>query len=52
MADIESPIPVEGTPAEDIDMEESAETGAGAGEEVANVTEMEPETPKLVLFAE
>jgi hypothetical protein len=49
MADIENQTPVEGTPAEDIEMDEGAE--AGTAEEV-NLTEMEPETPKLVLFAE
>ncbi|KAK3208882.1 hypothetical protein GRF29_69g38105 [Pseudopithomyces chartarum] len=49
MADIENQTPVEGTPAEDIEMDEGAE--AGAVEEV-NLTELEPETPKLVLFAD
>lgn len=51
MADIENQTPVEGTSADDIDMEEGADAGAGVGEE-ANLTELEPETPKLVLFPE
>ncbi|KAJ4360073.1 uncharacterized protein N0V89_000632 [Didymosphaeria variabile] len=51
MADIENQTPVEGTPADDVDMEEGADAGAGAGEE-ANLTELEPETPKLVLFSD
>lgn len=49
MADIENQTPVEGTPADDIDMEERTEAGAG---EDANLTELEPEAPKLVLFSE
>lgn len=49
MADIENQTPVEGTPAEDIEMNEGAEAGAA---EETNLTELEPETPKLVLFAE
>lgn len=51
MADIESQTPVEETPADDVDMEEGADAGAGEGEE-RTLTELEPETPKLVLFAE
>lgn len=51
MADIENQTPIEGTPAEDVEMEEGAEAGAEAGAET-NLTELEPETPKLVLFAE
>lgn len=55
MADIEQQTPVAETPVEDVEMEEGA--GAGAGDapgEEAGLTEMEPEpeTPKLVLFAE
>jgi hypothetical protein len=41
MADIEQQTPVEETPAEDVEME---------GDE--GLTELEPEAPKLVLFAE
>lgn len=48
MADIENQTPIEGTPAEDIEMDEGAEAGAAE----TNLTELEPETPKLVLFAE
>lgn len=50
MADIEQQTPIEGTPAEDVEME-GGDAGAGAGDE-AGLTEMEPEAPKLVLFAE
>lgn len=55
MADSENPTPVEQTPvAEDVDMGEgAAEAGAGAGAGAdTGLTEMEPETPKLVLFSE
>jgi len=48
MADIEQQTPIEGTPVDDTEMGEGA---VGAGEE-ASLTEMEPKTPKLVLFAE
>lgn len=53
MADSENPTPVEQTPAaEDVDMGEGAAEGsAGAGADTG-LTEMEPETPKLVLFSE
>ena len=53
MADSENPTPVEQTPvAEDVDMGEgAAEAGAGDAT-VTGLTEMEPETPKLVLFSE
>lgn len=51
MADSEQPTPIEGTPAADVDMAEIA-AGAGAGEEETGMTELEPEQPKLVLFAE
>jgi hypothetical protein len=50
MADIESNTPIDEVPADDMEMDDSA-TGAGAGNETG-LTEMEPETPKLVLFAE
>ncbi|KAF2243019.1 hypothetical protein BU26DRAFT_523992 [Trematosphaeria pertusa] len=50
MADIEQQTPIEGTPAEDVEME-GGDAGAGAGDE-AGLTEMEPEAPKLVLFAD
>jgi hypothetical protein len=48
MADIEQQSSIEATPVHDIEMGDSA---AGAGEETG-LTELEPETPKLVLFAE
>jgi hypothetical protein len=47
MADIEQ-TPVEDTPVDDVEM---GDTAGGAGEELG-LTEMEPEVPKLVLFAE
>lgn len=49
MADIEQQIPVEETPIDDVEMGDSA---AGAREEETGLTEMEPEAPKLMLFAE
>ncbi|KAL5113848.1 hypothetical protein ACEQ8H_008268 [Pleosporales sp. CAS-2024a] len=52
MADSEQPIPIEEKRAEDVDMEEqAADAGAGTGED-PGLTELEPETPKLVLFAD
>lgn len=51
MADIEQQTPVVETPVEDVEMEEGAGAGDAPGEE-AGLTEMEPEAPKLVLFAE
>ena len=50
MADSEQQTPVEETPVADVEMDEGAE--AGAEGEDANLTQMEPETPKLNLFAE
>ena len=50
MADTENPTPIEGTPVGDVEMGDGAGE-EGAGEETA-LTELEPETPKLVLFAE
>lgn len=55
MADSEQPTPIEGTPAADVEMgEEGIETGAETGADGAEtgLTQLEPETPKLVLFAE
>jgi hypothetical protein len=52
MADIEQQTPIEETPVDDVEMgEQGADSAAGAGEET-DLTEMEPEGPKLVLFAE
>jgi hypothetical protein len=52
MADIEDQTPIEETPVDDVEMgETAADAAAGAGEETG-LTEMEPEVPKLVLFAE
>lgn len=48
MADIEQQTPIEETPVDDVEMGDST---AGAGEETG-LTELEPEAPKLVLFAE
>ncbi|KAJ4310483.1 hypothetical protein N0V94_008427 [Neodidymelliopsis sp. IMI 364377] len=54
MADSEEPTPIEGTPAADVEMgEESAVEPASAPVEGENgLTEMETETPGLVLFAD
>ena len=52
MADLEQQTPTEGTPVDDVEMSEGVgDAAAGAGEETL-LPEMEPETPKLVLFAE
>jgi hypothetical protein len=52
MADIENQTPVEETSVDDVEMGETvANAAADAGEETG-LTEMEPEVPKLVLFAE
>jgi hypothetical protein len=51
MADSEQLTPIEGTPAADVEMGEEVTADASAGEETG-MTELEPETPKLLLFAE
>jgi hypothetical protein len=55
MADTENQTPIEETPVDDVEMGETAgdagDAAAGTGEETG-LTEMEPEAPKLVLFAE
>ncbi|KAE8871224.1 hypothetical protein PTNB73_02683 [Pyrenophora teres f. teres] len=52
MADIEQQTPVE-TPIDDVEMEGTGDAGAGAGAGEENLlAEIEPETPKLVLFAD
>jgi hypothetical protein len=48
MADSEEQTPITETPVDDIEMGDSA---VGAGEETG-LTKLEPEAPKLVLFAE
>jgi hypothetical protein len=48
MADSEQQTPITEMPFDDVEMGDST---AGAGEETG-LTELEPETPKLVLFAE
>ena len=52
MADLEEHTPIAGTPIEDMVMAGADDAGAGAGEETILLPEIEPETPKLVLFAE
>lgn len=52
MADSEQPTPIEDTPAADVEMGEEFAADAGAGEEETGLIELEPERPKLVLFAE
>lgn len=49
MADIEQQTPVEETPTNDVEMNEGAGDAPGGDVEL---TQMEPEAPKLVLFAE
>lgn len=52
MADTEQQTPIEGTPLDDVEMGESAgDAVAGAGED-NGLADIEPETPKLVRFAE
>ncbi|CAN9103368.1 unnamed protein product [Alternaria alternata] len=51
MADLEQQTPIEGTPVNDIEMEGAGDAEAGAGETTL-LPEIEPETPKLVLFAD
>jgi hypothetical protein len=56
MADIEQQTPIEGTPAEDVEMDEGAgdapaDASADVGGETTLLPEIEPE-PKLILFAE
>jgi hypothetical protein len=48
MADTEQQTPIADTPVDDVEMGDRA---AGAGEGTG-LTELEPEAPKLVLFAE
>jgi hypothetical protein len=56
MADVEDQSPIEGTPAEDVEMDDETTAGDAAGDaagtETAELTQLEPEMPKLVLFAE
>ncbi|KAH7072475.1 hypothetical protein FB567DRAFT_538237 [Paraphoma chrysanthemicola] len=49
MADLEQQTPVEETPVDDVEMGDGA--GEGAAEETG-LTELEPDVPKLVLFAD
>ena len=50
MADIER-APIEETPGDDVEMVEGGDATAGAGEDTG-LPELEPEVPRLVLFAE
>jgi hypothetical protein len=52
MADAEEQTPIGGTPAEDVEMDEDT-TAADAADasEAAELTQLEPETSTLVLFA-
>jgi hypothetical protein len=52
MADIEQQTPIEETQGADVEMDVDATEGAAAAGEETGLTEMEPEVPKLVLFAE
>lgn len=52
MADSEQQTPIEETPVDDVEMGEGAgDATAGTGDETG-LPEIEPETPKLILFAE
>jgi hypothetical protein len=52
MAEIERQTPIEDTFIDDVDMGEGAGDVAAGGGEDTGLAEIEPETPKLVLFAE
>jgi hypothetical protein len=52
MVESEQPMPIEDTPTADVEMGEEVAADAGAGEEETGMTELEPEQPKLMLFAE
>jgi hypothetical protein len=52
MADIEQQTPTEGTPADDVEMGDGAGDAAAGATDGPGLTEMEPEAPKLLLFAE
>jgi hypothetical protein len=56
MAEVEDQTPIEGTPAEDVEMDDETTAadaaGDAAGAETAELTQLEPEAPKLILFAE
>jgi hypothetical protein len=52
MADLEQQTPIEGTPIDDVEMGEGAgDAAASVGEETL-LPDIEPEMPKLDLFAE
>ncbi|KAF2824424.1 hypothetical protein CC86DRAFT_55681 [Ophiobolus disseminans] len=52
MADIEQQTPIEETPVDDVEMGDGAGDAAAGAREETGLTEMEPEFPKLVLFAD
>jgi hypothetical protein len=52
MADLEQQTPIEQTPVDDVEMGDSAGDSAAGAVQETGLTEMEPETPKMVLFAE
>jgi hypothetical protein len=52
MADMEQSTPAEETPVYDVDMAEGADAAAAGTGEDTGLPEIEPDTPKLVLFAE
>jgi hypothetical protein len=52
MADMEQSTPADDTPVYDVDMAEDADAAAAAAGDDTGLPKIEPETPKLVLFAE
>jgi hypothetical protein len=52
MADSVQPTPSEGTPVAGVEMGDEVVAVAHVGEDEAGLTELEPEMPRLVLFAE
>lgn len=56
MADVEDQTPIEGTTAEDVEMDDETTAANAAGDaegaETAELTQLEPEAPKLIIFAD
>jgi hypothetical protein len=52
MADVEQQTPIEGTPIDDVEMDDGAGNAEVGTAEETGLTQLEPVTPKLVLFAE
>ena len=52
MADSEQQMPIEEPPVDDVEMGEGAGDATAGAREESGLPAIEPETPKLVLFAE